>query len=465
MKKIISLYRQQLRSCTQAEVTNPFLCINIMCPVGSYDPNVEPTKDDVLFTAEEEILEAITRFFHDVYGSLAERQQVLSRSLQTQTVIPTDLAYRQSQISNTTAGSQLSDLDPVSSPSKEYGLELDAQSTRSNVRSPDLSSIPDIESQQFVDISMTQQATGGRGSQYEDVEFDTQDMTEEEGEGEAEACMQPRNPWDVARMVAANSKQPRKTGSYLNQKDRTMTSFDNTTQPKEMLAASKSSGFLAINQEDQNLGIHGHNQGLRFKPFKCPSNIKPGTFSIPPEKGPMDAYLRPRPENTATTFAPPIQHPPSLSGTPLSQILSKSSLKRKQPPSTDITTNLNPTKQPRLSQHTAISPPHPRVSFAPKFSSSQTSPPSSANHRTTLLNQGLTTPDPSPLKRRSYNPHSNLSPSKQTPNIYLSQQSPPPPQPPQFPTPKSTSTYTSKPPILILTPTSPLNNPTISKPC
>ncbi|KAL8833740.1 MAG: hypothetical protein Q9170_004102, partial [Blastenia crenularia] len=50
--------------------------MNIVCPPGSYDANVEPAKDDVLFNDSRRILELVEVFFKSHYGDLkvAEKQ-------------------------------------------------------------------------------------------------------------------------------------------------------------------------------------------------------------------------------------------------------------------------------------------------------------------------------------------------------------------------------------------------------
>ena len=74
LKQIISLYKSHLRSNTasgnNAKIVDPFLCLNIACPLGSYDANVEPAKDDVLFADSELLLGIVERWFHSVYGEL-----------------------------------------------------------------------------------------------------------------------------------------------------------------------------------------------------------------------------------------------------------------------------------------------------------------------------------------------------------------------------------------------------------
>ncbi|MCJ1389334.1 hypothetical protein MMC18_002190 [Xylographa bjoerkii] len=72
LKQITSLYKSYLQSSRSAgcqdKVIEPFLCMNIVCPAESYDPNIEPAKDDVLFAQPETLLRAVETFFVSVYG-------------------------------------------------------------------------------------------------------------------------------------------------------------------------------------------------------------------------------------------------------------------------------------------------------------------------------------------------------------------------------------------------------------
>ncbi|RFU32029.1 hypothetical protein B7463_g4287, partial [Scytalidium lignicola] len=79
-KKIVILFKKYIRD-TRAQnssdkLNDPFLRLNIDCPPASYDPNVEPAKDDVLFEDEELVLNAAESLFRDVYGHYASTSQV-----------------------------------------------------------------------------------------------------------------------------------------------------------------------------------------------------------------------------------------------------------------------------------------------------------------------------------------------------------------------------------------------------
>lgn len=69
LKKIVVAFKVQLaRALPDAyNVKDPFLCLNIKCPTSSYDPNVEPAKNDVIFVDEYGMLEAVEKFFSNFY--------------------------------------------------------------------------------------------------------------------------------------------------------------------------------------------------------------------------------------------------------------------------------------------------------------------------------------------------------------------------------------------------------------
>lgn len=82
-KKIVSSFRRHLRHCLDTNnhtpLKDPFIALNIVCPTGTYDVNLEPAKDDVLFVDEQLILRACDRVFERVYkphGSGGDQQDL-----------------------------------------------------------------------------------------------------------------------------------------------------------------------------------------------------------------------------------------------------------------------------------------------------------------------------------------------------------------------------------------------------
>lgn len=71
-KQIVGLYKSYLGTGTLIETSDkpkdPILCMHISCPQASYDVNVEPAKDDVLFTSVDFVLGMLDAFFKEIYG-------------------------------------------------------------------------------------------------------------------------------------------------------------------------------------------------------------------------------------------------------------------------------------------------------------------------------------------------------------------------------------------------------------
>ncbi len=74
MKQIVSIYKSYLRSASTGgddmKITDPFLCMNIVCPRFSYDVNVEPAKDEVIFANADFLVSLAESCFKIVYGEL-----------------------------------------------------------------------------------------------------------------------------------------------------------------------------------------------------------------------------------------------------------------------------------------------------------------------------------------------------------------------------------------------------------
>lgn len=61
-RQLIRIYKESLRDLSSLRVAkDPFLHLSISCPPGSYDVNIEPAKDDVLFGDVDKVVEAVRR--------------------------------------------------------------------------------------------------------------------------------------------------------------------------------------------------------------------------------------------------------------------------------------------------------------------------------------------------------------------------------------------------------------------
>ena len=69
-KQIVKAFRDALRKVDPRfeGIKDPFLFLEIACPEQSYDPNIEPAKDDVLFEDPDRVMEAARKLFAAVYA-------------------------------------------------------------------------------------------------------------------------------------------------------------------------------------------------------------------------------------------------------------------------------------------------------------------------------------------------------------------------------------------------------------
>lgn len=72
MKKLLTMFKTQYLASLQTAYgekifKSPFICVNIRCSPGSYDPNIEPSKNVVLFADESQVTHLFERLCEDVY--------------------------------------------------------------------------------------------------------------------------------------------------------------------------------------------------------------------------------------------------------------------------------------------------------------------------------------------------------------------------------------------------------------
>lgn len=70
VKKMLSTFKTRLRKVNSplAYVKEPFIYVNVTCPPDSYDPNIEPAKDDVMFENEDVVLGTFDRLMRSYYS-------------------------------------------------------------------------------------------------------------------------------------------------------------------------------------------------------------------------------------------------------------------------------------------------------------------------------------------------------------------------------------------------------------
>ena len=72
-QEIAKIFKSYIRSVVskseaQKPISDPFLALHIFCPQGTYDVNIEPAKDDVMFEDRDSVLTLITNLFQEHYG-------------------------------------------------------------------------------------------------------------------------------------------------------------------------------------------------------------------------------------------------------------------------------------------------------------------------------------------------------------------------------------------------------------
>ncbi|KAI5272493.1 hypothetical protein E4T47_04252 [Aureobasidium subglaciale] len=61
-RQLVRIYKESLKGSSSLEdAKDPFLYLSLSCPPGSYDVNIEPAKDDVLFGDVDKVTEAVRR--------------------------------------------------------------------------------------------------------------------------------------------------------------------------------------------------------------------------------------------------------------------------------------------------------------------------------------------------------------------------------------------------------------------
>lgn len=78
--EIVKLFKTYVRFAASKNdsskpVSDPFLCLQIRCPRGTYDINIEPAKDDLLFEDRGLVLALVEDLFRDHYGGPEKAQK------------------------------------------------------------------------------------------------------------------------------------------------------------------------------------------------------------------------------------------------------------------------------------------------------------------------------------------------------------------------------------------------------
>lgn len=118
------MFKSYLQQALGHGVSNPFLCLNLDCSPGSYDINIEPAKDDVLFVDEDIVIDAFHRFF----GAVFEKRQNRLESIPSTTRETTPCFVDAKVYQSVNYAERMKMLDQAMRP-QESGMEASHHST------------------------------------------------------------------------------------------------------------------------------------------------------------------------------------------------------------------------------------------------------------------------------------------------------------------------------------------------
>ncbi|KAI7552288.1 hypothetical protein KC331_g1985 [Hortaea werneckii] len=85
LKQIQKIFRESLSAAGLESVKEPFIYMAIECPSASYDPNVEPAKDDVLFEEPDRLIGIVRKLFGEAYPTERPSSEPTASAVQVHT--------------------------------------------------------------------------------------------------------------------------------------------------------------------------------------------------------------------------------------------------------------------------------------------------------------------------------------------------------------------------------------------
>jgi DNA mismatch repair protein MutL len=227
MRKIVTTFKKYIRSGLAQDsdkLKNPFIRLNLKCPLASYDANVEPAKDDVLFGNESVVLDLVEALLKEVYGELqalpaprekAQRVDDFDLLLAIPTPTPRPLQQTAVGVSPSQGQAGLSSLKTI-------------QASSTPMKNPTMSSEDTVTEEDMIE-------SGGTSTDHRKWGFDMSKDFSEAVDGchqvhrssrtyrpivpptsDPETTANPLNPWIIAKMTAPlrqnrASSEPRRT--------------------------------------------------------------------------------------------------------------------------------------------------------------------------------------------------------------------------------------------------------------
>ncbi|KAF9699501.1 hypothetical protein EKO04_002446 [Ascochyta lentis] len=211
LKKIANAVRDKIRKAnpTLTAVKDPFFCLNLICPPDSYDPNVEPAKDNVMFGDEHIIMNLVSRLLVSYYPESSSSPGVVEETEDAMITQPSHASCIEDVLPRPLTPFSIRQKDPVE--------EIKGFSSPKHDQQPHWrSSMYGIDED---DLAYLQE--------------NVPPVVEEEEEGRRDAAVS--NPWTIARMNAP--VKPKKPTSFGQLPSPAKSQSDMSTAPQSPMPA------------------------------------------------------------------------------------------------------------------------------------------------------------------------------------------------------------------------------------
>ena len=269
IKEVVKLYRRYVRNCARNTLEmpasfDPLLVMHITCPRGSYDVNVEPAKDEVMFIDPEAVLALVESIFRDYYGEILQAATKAPPSNTTSDISrPTSafgLLLAKRPLPPIELAGTLHNTSPIAASSSSIGHGFNhSQNTDSALlKTPELNQIAALSRREYSEKGLDQDfGTSVRSNMY-GVDEDEDDLpppspspsilADDAVEGRNDGS---RNPWSLAKVNAPIRQPPNMCG------DSSCSTGELPTSPIRTQEAQR------IPQTTAQSSTHRHPLGLR----------------------------------------------------------------------------------------------------------------------------------------------------------------------------------------------------------
>ena len=310
-KQVVKIFREALkRSDSRFEsIKEPFLFLEITCRGQSYDPNVEPAKDDVLFEDGNKVLTAARKLFASIYPNQEETRS-------------NDAMPQVSHAAPQAGNSAFVDLEDDFVASVEQVQPVDpSRSPDNHATFSEIPSTPSAKDNSILnDLSATAKTRAFRTNMYGCDEEDLEAMDVRPSTGRTEADFEElrhaqkdvnvSNPWVMAKLNASNKQVETahfgKASSVSQQKVSQQQSTDSTAFNLDALApptprpSSPTSPAIPFHPSDHVPDLRLAHDGRVIRsssPSRNQSNITPiqANIGVGALETPTPSHRRPIP--------------------------------------------------------------------------------------------------------------------------------------------------------------------------